>query len=100
MASAASIKVLGALLLAATAQAKAPYCLPGNACFPSQSELQSFNASVHGALIKIEPYGSPCYTATYNAEECKQLAAKKEDGYYRQELPGKYYPGLHPNNMQ
>ncbi|KAF2177939.1 FAD-binding domain-containing protein [Zopfia rhizophila CBS 207.26] len=69
------------------AHAAYPYCLPGDACFPSDNEIQNFNNTVNGRLIKSVPYGAACYKAAYDAETCKALAAVKEDVFYRQALP-------------
>jgi hypothetical protein len=66
----------------------APYCLPGNSCFPSQKNLDKFNETINGNLIKATPYGAQCYGSTYNAEACAALAAIKRDPEYRIELPG------------
>ena len=77
------------LLHALPSQAAAPYCLFGDPCFPSDAQLEQFNATVNGRLIKIIPYGAACYEATYNADVCKELATVKPDIFYRQALPGK-----------
>ncbi|KAI1266333.1 FAD-binding domain-containing protein [Xylariaceae sp. FL1019] len=65
----------------------APYCLPGNSCFPSEDVFAAFNETVSGSLIKTVPYGAACYAATYNATECAALAAEKHENEYRVELP-------------
>ena len=67
----------------------APYCLPGNKCFPSTSTLESFNKTIGGNLIKATPYGAACYAATYNAEACAALANENRDPEYRIDLPGR-----------
>lgn len=85
------------------AEAKAPYCLPGNPCFPSPAVLKVFNATVDGRLIKTVPYGAPCYKATYNAEQCKALAKNKVIPEWRVTLPGEASKILHPytnNSME
>ncbi|KAI0141762.1 FAD-binding domain-containing protein [Xylariaceae sp. FL1272] len=64
----------------------APYCLPGNPCFPSEDAFASFNETVSGSLIKTVPYGAACNAANYDAEECAALAAAKHDSEYRVEL--------------
>ena len=68
--------------------AKAPYCLPHDDCFPSAEAIGHFNQSVHGALIRIYPYGQVCYKETYDAEACRSLADNKGDSIYRESLPG------------
>ncbi|CAI6338248.1 unnamed protein product [Periconia digitata] len=70
------------------AQAAAPYCLPNDACFPSEPELQAFNSSLNGKLIRNTPYGAPCYAATYDAAACKDIATRKRSYEYRFDLPG------------
>lgn len=80
-------------LLAALTFAKPPYCLPGQSCFPTQVDLEAFNCTIDGRLIESTPYGSACYRASYDAETCKALAAKKYDFDYRAGLPaGSMYP--------
>ncbi|CAI6340196.1 unnamed protein product [Periconia digitata] len=63
------------------------YCLPDDSCFPSEDELQQFNATVKGRLIKVVPYAQACYEDTYDAEACKELAAKRQDPTWRMSLP-------------
>jgi hypothetical protein len=67
----------------------APYCLPGDACFPSEKDLAKLNETVGGNLIKTTPYGAECYGSTYNADACAALAKSKRDPEYRINLPGK-----------
>ncbi|KAJ4344564.1 uncharacterized protein N0V89_012308 [Didymosphaeria variabile] len=75
-------------IFAVVASAAHPYCLPGQPCFPSESALSSFNASVNGRLIAPIPAGSPCYETTYNAEACKAAASKIGDFEFRVSQPG------------
>lgn len=70
-------------------EAAAPYCLPGDECFPSNDVLNDFNTTVGGKLIKAIPYGAACYAATYNAEECKALSVNKGIHAWRAAVPGK-----------
>jgi hypothetical protein len=87
----ASLALSLAFLAASTlpVHGAAPYCLPGNSCFPAQKDLAKFNATVSGNLIKTTPYGAECYASTYNAEACAALAGQKRDPEYRIDLPGK-----------
>lgn len=84
--------LLGAVLLAGElatfASAGAPYCLPGSACYPKPALWDAFNTTVGGRLIKVTPYGAPCYDATYNAEQCLYLAQNKGSITFRDNLPG------------
>jgi hypothetical protein len=91
--------------LVAFATAKAPYVLPGDAGYPSTEIWSQFNATLGGTLIEAQPYGAPCYAATYNAAECLYLAQNKGNSTFRESLPGKdddtsvhklisTYPGL------
>jgi hypothetical protein len=88
---------LGLAALAASAlpvHGAAPYCLPGNSCFPAQNILARFNGTVGGNLIKTTPYGAECYASTYNAKACAALAGQKRDPEYRIDLPGKHLSHL------
>jgi hypothetical protein len=71
------------------AKAAAPYCLAGDACFPSDETLAEFANTLDGVLIKTEPYGAPCYAATYNATQCSELAATVRTFEFREAEPGK-----------
>ncbi|KAF2704324.1 FAD-binding domain-containing protein [Pleomassaria siparia CBS 279.74] len=62
----------------------AAYCLAGQACFPSDDVLATFEQSLGGNLIKTLPYGSACYSATYNAEECLKLANQSQTFDFRE----------------
>jgi hypothetical protein len=87
-----SLLTLLALLTTLTL-AKSPYCLPDQSCFPSRADLDAFNCTIEGRLIESTPYGSACYVASYDAQKCKALAAKKFDFEYRADLPaGSMYP--------
>lgn len=80
-----------ALGLASGSQAAAPYCLSGDACFPSDEVLSEFNSTVGGRLIKTEPYAAACYEATYNAEECQAIAEVKGTHAWRLPQPRESY---------
>ncbi|KZW00931.1 FAD-binding domain-containing protein [Exidia glandulosa HHB12029] len=81
------LSIVSFSILISSALAAAPYCLPGNSCFPSTKDLSVFNATVGGRLIKSVPYGSVCYAATYDAEKCAALVANMSNGEYRLEIP-------------
>jgi hypothetical protein len=82
--------VLASVLVASHGvEAKAPYCLAGAPCFPPDSFLRTFNASIGGKLIKATPYGSACYKSTYDAEKCQAIAKEKSVAEFRVTLPGK-----------
>ncbi|CAJ2499890.1 Uu.00g027430.m01.CDS01 [Anthostomella pinea] len=90
--------VLGLAILAGVAlpvHGAAPYCLPGDDCFPSDDAITKFNETVGGNLIKTVPYGAACYSASYNAGECASLAAEKSDSDYRLELACKMPVTIH-----
>ncbi|EJT75845.1 hypothetical protein GGTG_05774 [Gaeumannomyces tritici R3-111a-1] len=92
--------VLTATQAVVPAFAAAPYCLPGDACFPGSAELDAFNATVNGALLKSVPYGMPCYGAAYNAAECKLLAEIKGNEDWRRNLSaGMMYPNWEQDGL-
>ena len=67
--------------------AAAPYCLPHQACFPSASELATFNASVSGTLLVPPPYGRVCYDGFFDAAACAKLVQEKSDESFRTAIP-------------
>lgn len=48
-------------------------CLPGDACWPSDSTWAKLNSTVSGALIKTVPIGSPCHDPNYDEAACAAL---------------------------
>ncbi len=48
-------------------------CFPGDECWPTEDDWQSFNKSVGGRLIATVPLGSPCHDPTYDIGECQAL---------------------------
>ncbi|KAL1862721.1 hypothetical protein Daus18300_008365 [Diaporthe australafricana] len=48
-------------------------CFPGDACWPSDDEWSSLNATVGGRLIATVPLGFPCHDPHYDEEECAYL---------------------------
>ncbi|KAM5349764.1 hypothetical protein ACJ41O_006269 [Fusarium nematophilum] len=48
-------------------------CLPGDRCWPSQSDWVRLNDTVQGRLISSVPLGSPCHDPHFNPEECAYL---------------------------
>ncbi|KAI9035791.1 putative flavin-containing amine oxidasedehydrogenase [Aspergillus affinis] len=75
------------LALTPLSLAKAPYCLPGDACFPSTDELSRFNGSVDGNLLAPPPYGRVCYAGHFDAPACAELVANKRNDAYREAIP-------------
>jgi hypothetical protein len=69
--------------------AAAPYCLAGDSCFPSDDVLAQFEQSLGSKLIKSIPYGSACYSATYDAEQCIKIANESRTFDFRESQAGK-----------
>ncbi|KAA8641446.1 hypothetical protein EYZ11_002277 [Aspergillus tanneri] len=76
-----------ALLLAGQSFAKAPYCVPGNDCFPSADELAKFNTSIGGKLSEPAPYGQVCYAGHFDAAACSKLVTNKRNPTFREIIP-------------
>lgn len=54
-------------------------CFPGDACWPSASEWDSFNQTVQGRLIATVPIASVCHNSTfgqYDAAACQALKSQ------------------------
>ncbi|KXJ90487.1 hypothetical protein Micbo1qcDRAFT_226448 [Microdochium bolleyi] len=50
-------------------------CLPGDSCWPSQSQWNNLNTTVAGRLVTTVPIGSVCHDPTYDAQACAALQA-------------------------
>ncbi|CAG9954859.1 unnamed protein product [Clonostachys rosea f. rosea IK726] len=48
-------------------------CMPGDSCWPTTNEWNTFNATVGGNLIATVPIGSPCHDPTYDEAACTAL---------------------------
>ncbi|KAH7328753.1 hypothetical protein B0I35DRAFT_418225 [Stachybotrys elegans] len=73
------------IVLAASAHAAAPYCLAGDDCFPSPAEFEQLEETLQGNLIRSQPYGAPCYAATYDADACLNLVNTVRTFGFREE---------------
>lgn len=51
-------------------------CFPGDSCWPSEQEWDTFNATVGGRLIKTIPLGSPCHDPNYDEALCDELTSQ------------------------
>ncbi|KAI0806129.1 hypothetical protein BC629DRAFT_1144164 [Irpex lacteus] len=75
--------VLLSVLLAATANAdKKCKCLPGDSCFPSQAEWDTFSKGLSQPLISNQrPFASVCYntSSNFDAAECARRSAIQLD---------------------
>ncbi|KAF1977215.1 FAD-binding domain-containing protein [Bimuria novae-zelandiae CBS 107.79] len=80
--------ILSILSIVAALNATKTYCLPSSPCFPSPQDLQKFNTSVGGRLIKTVPYGAVCYEGSYDEEACRELLLRKAEAGFRLRLPG------------
>lgn len=85
-----SVATLSGLAALSQVAAAASYCVPGDSCFPSAAELQQFNASVNGNLIKIVPYAQACYQDSYDADVCQMLAENRQNLTFRIKIPGTF----------
>jgi hypothetical protein len=57
-------------------------CTPGQTCWPSVSEWNSFNQSISGNLRLTIPLASPCYTNS-SSDDCQRVASSYGDSKVR-----------------
>ena len=67
--------------------AAAPYCVPGQPCFPSAAELTAFNQSISGRLFAPPPYGQVCYQGYFNSAQCALLIQNHSEAAFRESIP-------------
>jgi len=73
---------------ASSASAAAPYCLPGEACWPPPSAWAALNASVGGRLVlPLRPEGAAC-SPDPGAPGCAAVVANWTDPVWRSDQPG------------
>ena len=49
-------------------------CLPGDECWPSDSDWQALNSSIGGRLIATAPLASVCHSPNYDSAQCTPLS--------------------------
>lgn len=67
------------------------FCRPGQLCWPSTLEWNAFNATIGGKLIKVIPWGSPCFASGptgYDKAQCEAISAVYLDGVVRADQVG------------
>lgn len=57
-------------------------CIPGQACWPSESQWTAFNQSIDGNLRLTVPWASVCYTDP-SSKQCQQIRHGYMDGVSR-----------------
>lgn len=60
-------------LIDSTSDQRSCKCFPGDSCWPSKQNWDSFNTTVNGRLIKTVPLGSPCHDPHYDDALCETL---------------------------
>ncbi|KAI4592656.1 hypothetical protein KJ359_010558 [Pestalotiopsis sp. 9143b] len=62
---------------------------PGDEAWPSQSDWNTFNDELGGALIPTIPVAAPCYNdwGVYDEEECAAVTANFSDPYFHEADP-------------
>jgi len=78
------IFVLAQLTLA---QARA-YCTFGQSCWPSSSSWASFNSSITGQLLSIDPPAAVCHGERYNKSACNIAQANWTNARWRADQSG------------
>ena len=51
------------------------FCMPGDACWPSETEWATLNVTIGGSLIATAPLANVCHDPTFNAQACTALQA-------------------------
>lgn len=80
--------VLRKLFAPKPAVRSAPWCAPGDACWPTPPQWSAFNSSVGGALIAVRPILGPCWQYGPTDPRCTAVIANYSDPWYRASLPG------------
>ncbi|KAF9978918.1 hypothetical protein BGZ73_008423 [Actinomortierella ambigua] len=63
-------------------------CLPDQACWPKESDWNSFNASVGHRLIKTVPVASESHAPKYNEARCREIVQDYNYDKWRSLQPG------------
>jgi hypothetical protein len=72
----------------ATPPADKCVCLPGQDCWPSTADWNTFNGTVGGRLVQVVPVGAPCHDPNYDAEVCQVLETLTTNSTWRSDNIG------------
>ncbi|EUC63952.1 FAD-binding domain protein [Rhizoctonia solani AG-3 Rhs1AP] len=61
------------------------FCLANQPCFPPESVLTQFNATVSGRLYSERPIGAVCYKGSFNQAACNEVANHTSSSNWRVE---------------
>ena len=63
-------------------------CLPGQSCWPSSNDWNTFNTSVGGKLEIIHPVAMSCHDPTFNNDVCKFVTEQYTNSSWRADQIG------------
>ena len=70
----------------------APWCAPGQACWPTSAQWTALNTSVGGNLIAVAPPLAPCFGTfpgvPYDGTVCNAAISNFSNSYWRASQPG------------
>lgn len=70
----------------------APWCTPGQACWPAAADWAALNTTVSGALISVAPPLAPCFGSfpgvPYDQATCSSNVGNFTNSYWRASQPG------------
>eukprot|EP00048_Salpingoeca_helianthica_P020198 m.5391 g.5391 ORF g.5391 m.5391 type:complete len:588 (-) comp4518_c0_seq1:51-1814(-) len=66
----------------------APYCLPGQPCWPTAATWAHLNTSVSGRLLAVTPEGKPCYDQGRASPACQIILSNWTNATWRADQVG------------
>ncbi|KAM3425914.1 hypothetical protein NHJ13734_009812 [Beauveria thailandica] len=83
------IGALPFLLTASSSSSRRCRCLPGEPCWPSNSDWETLNMTLDGNLHTVTPLAKPCHMPDLDDTKCSFIRSQSANSSFRAATPGK-----------
>ncbi|KAM3538020.1 hypothetical protein ARSEF1564_009058 [Beauveria bassiana] len=88
------IGVLPFLCTASSSSSRRCRCLPGERCWPSNSDWDTLNMTLNGNLHTVTPLAKPCHLPDFDVTKCSFIRSQSANSSFRAATPGKVSPAV------
>ncbi|KAM3520495.1 hypothetical protein MY4038_009400 [Beauveria bassiana] len=82
------IGVLPFLCTASSSSSRRCRCLPGEPCWPSNSDWDTLNMTLNGNLHTVTPLAKPCHLPDFDVTKCSFIRSQSANSSFRAATPG------------
>ncbi|PVF95633.1 FAD-binding domain-containing protein [Serendipita vermifera] len=72
-------------------------CTYPQPCWPSESEWNSLNSTLHGCLVRARPPAYPCHQPNIDEAQCQVVKQNWTSEFWRAQQPGAYFDTVWEN---